>query len=135
MPPKKGGVRVVADDPSWANQIMVIPTFRRYGHARACTVCDEFHETKHYHLRLDDQAAVIVTAAIVAQLEVIGLGRLGLHIDSQVSKPPPLVVSSRMPPDPRQVQILRDALEGIAPPGSTVTVTNGKAKKPKKDKG
>lgn len=116
-----GGVRLVHSDPSYAGSVVVVPTFRRYGTPRLCTICKVAHDVKHYHLHLDGQASVIVSPTVLARLRDIGMA--GFTVASQIAKPPPLRVGGR--PDRRELRLLSKALEGVVPPGMRVTVTNG----------
>lgn len=125
---RKGGVRIVHADADLAGKIVVIPTFRYYGVPRMCTLCQRAHEVKHYHLRLDGQASVIVTDEILDRLREIGQiadGRFA--VDGKVKDPPRqrLVGAGRGQPDRRELALLSDALRGITPPGAKVKITNG----------
>ncbi len=119
---EQGGVRIVHTDPSLAGSVVVVPTFRRYGTPRLCTICKVAHDVKHYHLHLDAQASVTVSHTVYARLRDIGMA--GFQVESQVANPPPLVVGGGAPAR-RELRVLSKALEGIVPPGMKVTVTNG----------
>lgn len=116
-----GGVRLVHRDPTLAGSTVVVPTFRGLGRRGKCALCQVTHVTKHYHLHLDAQAAVIVSHKILDELRKIGMA--GFRVESQVKNPPPTVVGGG--PSRRELRLMSKALEGIVPPGMNVTVTNG----------
>lgn len=55
-----------------------------------CDTCERQHPTKTYHLRLDDQGAVIVSETIAAEL--IKAGMANMTIENEVANPPPVSV-------------------------------------------
>lgn len=123
-----GGVRIVHADKRLAGKVVVIPTFRRKL-PKPCQLCQVWHVVKHYHLRLDGQAAIIVAPKVLAGLRAIGQIRPGrFEVESHVAKPPRQTIAApgRGRPERRELAVLSHALEGIAPPGARVTVTNGR---------
>lgn len=122
-PAPPGGVRLVHSNPALAGRVVVVPTFRRFATPRLCSVCKVAHEVKHYHLTLDGQASVIVSHTVLQRLREIGMA--GFTVESHVKSPPPLVVSNRTPPSRRELAVLREALQGLTPPGMRATIRNG----------
>lgn len=116
------GVRI--HHPTLRHAMLAIPTTREYGKPLHCRRCDEPHTVKHYHVIIDSDGNAIVSEVVWARLREIGTH--DFIVLNEVAKPPTQRVgmdSRRQRDDRRMVKQVGEALEDMAPRGTTVTIT------------
>jgi hypothetical protein len=75
--------------PDYANALVTVPIpHRPLRPPHLCPTCNLTHAVKTYHLRLDDQGTVIVSATIYEWLKEVGLA--GFELVNEVKNPPPI---------------------------------------------
>lgn len=84
------GVRL--HHPTFTSLTYVVETPQAIPRPRLCNSCGKVHERKAIHLRLDPQGDVIVSRAVYAKLQTVGLA--GMQLSNEVKAPPPLIVGA-----------------------------------------